>query len=240
MRIHFVTEKESQRWVLRPLVEALAREILGSTVGTAVDPDASVNFFFNYALYKPVPGITAALFTHRESGVFDLIAQRVDWCFVQSKLYAGALPCDKTTVLPTFPTDPRFYKDKLVLGVVGRRYIGGRKQMEWIEDLRAIQGVEVRATKGKLLRDEMPGFYKGIDYLVVIASNEGGPQPVLEALARCKPIIAPNVGYCWEFPVIRYVTKKDLLDTVRSLVLPKDGWKQSAKIVLEVLQRLVK
>lgn len=47
-------------------------------------------------------------------------------------------------------------------------------------------------------------FYAAIDYLVVTSTEEGGPMPVLEAIARGVPVIAPNVGWCWEFPVLRY------------------------------------
>lgn len=47
-------------------------------------------------------------------------------------------------------------------------------------------------------------FYGAIDYLVVTSTEEGGPMPVVEALAAGVPVIAPNVGWCWEFPVIRY------------------------------------
>src|SRR5690606_27066137 len=47
-------------------------------------------------------------------------------------------------------------------------------------------------------------FYDSIDYLVVTSLEEGGPIPVIEAISRGVPVIAPDVGWCWEFPVIRY------------------------------------
>lgn len=244
MRIRIVTEKESQRWILRRWSEALARELPDASVGTTIDPQAAVHLFINYALYQPVPaGIVAAVFTHRErqgrlATLFDKVAQQVDWCFAQCKITAALLPSDRTTILPTFP-EATFYKDPpLVLGVVGRSYRGGRKRMSWLEDLRMIKGIEVRTTWGRIPAEEMPSFYDGIDYLVVLADNEGGPQPVLEALARGKPVIAPNVGYCWEYPVLRYATKDELLGILRELILPRGGWKHSAQVILEVLGRL--
>ena len=243
MQIHIVTEKKSQRWILRPWSEALARELPNVSIGTNIDPSAEVNIFINYALYKPVQGITAAVFTHREhqghlATLFDNVAQQVDWCFAQCLITAALLPVGKTTILPLYP-DPMFYKDPpLVLGVVGRPYKSGRKRMEWIEDLEQIQGVEVRVASKVPLKD-MPSFYDNIDYLVILADNEGGPQPVLEALVRGKPVIASNVGYCWEYPVVRYTTKDDLLNLVRKLILPRNGWRQSALIVQEVFRRLL-
>jgi hypothetical protein len=205
-------------------------------VGTSPDPRAGVNFFINYALYQPVPTLSLAMFTHRERDsrreVFDRVAREVDWCFAQSQNALALLPPGKASVLPTGPTSDAFYKSPLVLGVAGRSYLSGRKRMGWVETLRQIPSVEVRVTGGNIPLAGMPAFYDGLDYLVVLSSNEGGPQPVLEALARGKPVIAPDVGYCWEHPVLRYSTKAELLDIVRGLVIPRDIWGRAANIVM--------
>ena len=53
--------------------------------------------------------------------------------------------------------------------------------------------------------DEREAFYASIDYLVVTATEEGGPMTVPEAIARHVPVIAPpEVGHCGEFPIIPY------------------------------------
>jgi len=243
MKIHFVTETKEQSWILRPMAERLASEIPGASVGTAVDPSATANVFFNYALYKPVTTITAAFFTHREKDErgddFDRIASEIGWCFAQSQRAALLLPAYKTSIIPTFPLGAAYYKKSLVLGIVGREYSSGRKRMDWLKDIRAINGVTVLVTEGKLKAAEMPGFYRMIDYLLVLSSNEGGPQPVLEALASCKPVIAPNVGYCWEYPGIRYDTKAELVEILSKLVLPRDGWRRSAAHIQHIIQRLM-
>lgn len=243
MKVHFVTETEAQRWILRPMAERLASEIPGATLGTSVNPTATANVFFNYALYKPVDTITAGFFTHRERDGelgrrFNRIAARIDWCFAQSQRTALLLPAPKTSIIPTFPLSAAFYKRTLVLGIVGRGYSSGRKRMDWLADIRAIEGVTALVTGGKLKAAEMPGFYRKMDYLLVLSDNEGGPQPVLEAIATCKPVIAPNVGYCWEYPCIRYSTKADLLEILSKLVLPRDGWRRSAAHIWHILKRL--
>ncbi len=242
MKINIVTESKRQSWILRPWAEALARNLPSANVGCAVDSQADVNLFINYALYKPVPTLTMAVFTHREGSergkIFDQIAEQVDWCFAQCETTKKLLPPSKTSILPTGPTDPAYYGRQIVLGVVGREYRSGRKRMDWIPALEALRGVTVRQTLGKIAEASLPAWYDGIDYLVVLANNEGGPQPVMEAMARGKPVIAPNVGYCWECPVLRYTTKKELIGIVRRLVIPQDTWVRAAKVVSTTLRKL--
>ena len=244
MRLHIVTEAEAQRWVLLPVAENLAHEIPGTTIGTSPDSRAAANLFINYALYEPVRTVATALFTHRERAGpfrarFNEVARRVNYCFGMNRHTLALLPKEKSSILWVWP-DVQFYrKTKIVLGISGRSYKSGRKRMEWIKDLRAIPGVEVRTTDSKLPWKHMPRFYDGLDYLVVIADNEGGPVTVLEALARGVPVIAPNVGYCWEFSVLRYRTKDELLNIVEGLVIPRDGWAQTAKHVMKVHRRLL-
>lgn len=61
-------------------------------------------------------------------------------------------------------------------------------------------------------------FYELIDYLVVSSSIEGGPVPVLDAIASGVPVIAPNVGWCWEYPCIPYDgTQEGLLNVCKKL-----------------------
>jgi len=148
------------------------------------------------------------------------------------------LPEGKSSIMWVWP-DPKYYRDKLILGVCGRAYKSGRKRMGWVEDLQAIPGVEIRTTGGKIAAADMPAYYDGLDYLVVIADNEGGPKPVVEALARGCPVIAPDVGYSWDFPVLRYETKAELLAIVRGLIIPRDSWKWTARHVAEVHRKLL-
>jgi glycosyltransferase involved in cell wall biosynthesis len=226
------------QWILRPFAECLAKEIPEASIGTERDHEADVNLFINYALYRPVASVTMALFTHREGpGKFDDVARQVDWCFAMCNNTLEWLPKDKSSILPTYPTQQGFYKD-LVLGVVGRTYSSGRKRMAWKEDLARIDGVTIRHAHGQIPAKLMPGFYDDIDYIVVLSENEGGPQPVIEAMARKCPVIAPDVGYCWDYPVIRYETKDDLLEIVHKLIVPRDGWRRAAQTILETYKYL--
>ena len=52
--------------------------------------------------------------------------------------------------------------------------------------------------------DRIAEFYRIIDVLLVPARYEGGPMPVLEALASGKEVLSPPVGFVPEFPHIEY------------------------------------
>jgi hypothetical protein len=135
--------------------------------------------------------------------------------------------------------DPQFHKGPLILGVVGREYPGNRKGTEALAEIRRLPGVEVRFTGGRLPFARLPEFYKSIDYLLVLSRNEGGPLPVLEALAMGKPVIAPDVGWCWEHPVIRYHTIDELKGILTKLVIPRDLCEKQSAMLMGVFERLI-
>jgi hypothetical protein len=132
-----------------------------------------------------------------------------------------------------------------VFGVIGRVYNSGRKGEALVA--RAVRdgfrfvacGVQGGRGRGRsLARSQWPcptpyalaqrdEFFRAIDYLVVTSTLEGGPMPVLEAIARGVPVIAPNVGWCWEFPVLRYaVGEYDSLRGVLEQLTAPPSWEQ--------------
>jgi glycosyltransferase involved in cell wall biosynthesis len=84
-------------------------------------------------------------------------------------------------------------------------------------------GFEVRFTGGDLPFKLLPLWYKSLNYLLVTGNVEGGPLPVKEAIAMGIPVIAPDVGWCWDYPVIRYEDTEDLKRVLARLA-PKDEW----------------
>jgi len=244
MTTHIVTEAEKQRWVLLPIAEHLAYHLDDCTIGTEPDLHADINLYINYALHQETGGITTALFTHKEEG--DLgerwkeVDAKVNWRFTMNgrSLASVSTPASVMSVWPEarFRLDRRFR-----LGVCARKY-RGRKRLDLIERITGIADqVDVSFTGGELASRDMPAWFDSIDALVVLGDNEGGPMPVLEALARHKPVIAPDVGFCWEFPVLRYWDLNGLELIIRGLVRVKNptNWARTAEHVQSVHRRLL-
>ena len=76
---------------------------------------------------------------------------------------------------------------------------------------------------------------------MVTATNEGGPVPVLDALTMGVPIIAPNVGWCWEYPVIKYSNNEELCKIINSLcsfVNVNKLWIESSNELLNIFKKV--
>jgi glycosyltransferase involved in cell wall biosynthesis len=196
-------------WIL----ERSAREIGSRVAGVSLNgrrQETKLTYFINYAQYEEVDGRSMALFTHREDGalgtLFDYVASRVD--------HAVAM-CNKTEELVSafgVPTSVIHMGTDgirpLRFGICGRTYPTGRKGEHLVSQM-VEAGYDVSAWgEGwpcPRFDGERDAFWNAIDYLVVTSTNEGGPVPVLEALARGVPVIAPDVGWCWEYTTIHYV-----------------------------------
>lgn len=245
MRIHIV--KSEDTWILRRIAHNI--RIPGSTVGNSPDPRAALNFYVCYQGFKArVPGTRhVPWFTHfpaeRDAGEKGFRRERwrravelADHCIGMSRETMTSLPPEKSSLWGGAP-EPMFVKPTLVLGVAAK--LSRRKCPERIEALKTIPGVEVRLTGGSLTLPELVEWYKGIDYLVVTSDTEGGPYPVMEAIAGGKPVIAPNVGWCWDYPVIRYEGTDGLLNVIRRLRFPPDPWGAASVELEDILRRVV-
>jgi glycosyltransferase involved in cell wall biosynthesis len=210
-------------WILERMARELAGALPGVTInagGTdrAVDPGAALTYYMpaKDILKFPSPRPRSmGLFTH---GPIGDLAGSFRACTSMNKRLGAELRkqgADVTVIRPGTWLPER----APIFGVVGRAYNSGRKGQELVAQavaagfnvLACAPAERIRATANSRwpcpvthkteARDD---FYRGIDYLLVPALEEGGPMPVLEAIARHVPVIAPDVGWCWEFPVIRY------------------------------------
>lgn len=228
--LNIVTEP-APGWVLRWMSEELCKVLPNSKVTEQMDPNADANIYINYGLLHEKSKLDIALFTHFEYKNVDLIQKwydasaKADLCLAMNKNILKYLDKSKSVVV-YIPPAKSFYKEKLILGVVGRNYsYTNRKRFDLIERLKEVNGVEIKRAES-LSFEEMPKFYKEIDYLLIIAENEGGPMPLVEALAYGKPVITRDVGFAYYYPVILYKEDDELVDIIRRLRLEGVTWER--------------
>jgi hypothetical protein len=169
----------------------------------------------------PADGWRIGLYTHGDSG-FDVIRE-FEVCLAMNQSMAGRLAEAGARKIRVIRPGAPWKQERVTFGVVGRVYNDGRKGEGFVANAIAAGFSFVACSTPKKIRatsrgiwpcpvthsaeseDSRRAFYQSIDYLVVTSLDEGGPMPVLEAIASGVPVIAPDVGWCWEFPVIRYV-----------------------------------
>lgn len=240
MRVNIVTESKEKAWILRRMAEELV-QLPDVTIGEPQGAD--VQMYINYALFNENhPGLKIAYFTHLEAEgiyrkrLFKVMLKCDVAVLMNGKLYSLALKSGKERAW-IIPPGTEFKPSKpLVFGVVGRTYPTGRKGERLVQKM-VEAGFDVRAwghgwpctILGSGVED-IARFYESIDYLVVLSNNEGGPVPVLEAIALKVPVIAPDVGFCWDHPVIRYTrgSWESLNEVLTKLARPRtwEDWRE--------------
>lgn len=226
MIVNVVSEPKERTWILRRWAEDLA-----SMDGVTIDhPEgADAQYYINYALYdEGHPGIKIAYFTHmEEEGPNRLrFSEVMEKCDVAVMMNKKLITNQKKSVVIVPSTNIGVGSYKPIFGVVGKTYESGRKGQYLIQNM-VDAGYDIRAwgfgwpcdIKGNgyegLIR-----FYNSLNYLVIPSLNEGGPMPVLEAIALKVTVIAPDVGFCWDHPVIRY--KKGSWDSLNEVLTKLD------------------
>lgn len=206
-------------WILERCGAELETRLPYVRLTDAAASPTTLAYYVNYSAWRGRQAKReAAFFTHLEPSPdardrFFEVARSVDRCVSMANVYTNLLIekgiSDVTTILPG--VDLENYRPLVRIGVVGRTYGTGRKGEWLLADLGRIDGVEFVGTQtdwgldGRPLREaEMPDFFRSLDYLLVTAAYEGGPMPVIEALAAGVEIIAPPVGFVPDYPHISY------------------------------------
>lgn len=234
--MNVVCRNHSEDRVLPRFARYLAAE-LGWELTAAPIANADVTYLMGYfevqvcRQWPPAPRV-ACLFTHREeepalarkTALFDEMAGRVDLRLAMCRKYARLLEdCGPTveTVLPVerdrFVPAPRPTPSRPVVGLSGYTYAGRRKGEDLARALMnrrpgvdwTVSGAGWHARAQRRPWSSMPAFYQSLDVLVCPSRVEGGPMPVLEALACGVKVVVPRgVGVVDELPdvpgVVRY------------------------------------
>jgi len=169
--------------------------------------DYDINYYINYNMFRYKSNkIDTALFTHTEENKthynnFISIAKKLDHCVSMSIKYENVLRSENILNCETISmgVDLNLYKPKLILGYIAKLH-RHRKGGTLLEKMKKLDFIELRITNGKLEEDELPNFYRQLDYTIVPSKIEGGPMCLLESFACGIPVIAPkDVGMVEEF-----------------------------------------
>jgi hypothetical protein len=208
MRINIITEQPG--WILHRCAQELANRLPDITVNGPRGSGDLTYYMPAYCWTKPEARDPAiGLWTHPTPDRLTRFVGRYRAHVAMNQRIGAALQArgaDVVVIRPGAATTPR----PMTVGVCGRVYRTGRKGEALVTQMLAAgyrvvawgSGWPCPIFSGQL--SSLASFYRAIDYLVVTSLEEGGPLPVIDALAYRVPVIAPDVGWCWEFPVIRY------------------------------------
>ncbi len=209
-------------WILQRLASELQRRLDYVDVGPTPDPSAPIQYYVNYGAYeRRVSPLEFAWFTHLDevdqnlANRFRSVSAAVDVAICHSKKYADIIHASGIRNVHVIHPGVDFgqFTPRLKIGVVGRTYPSGRKGEKLLAAVADVAGIEWHFTgegwfgrAQRLAANEMPDFYRNMDYILVPSLYEGGPMCVVEALACGVPVIAPPVGWVTEFPHIEFAT----------------------------------
>ena len=219
LKVHIVISDRG--WILERLAAEIASRYEYVTYSTEVNPNAPIQYYMTYGTWKGrVSPFEISFFTHLEPDGktrdrFFHVAANTNYCVCMSKLYEDLLRKEGinnvTTISPG--VDLERFTPKVKIGVVGRTYHTGRKGEHLVADVLDIPEIEWHFTGDgwpypglHLPDDQMPDFYRSMDYILVPSLYEGGPMCVLEALACGREVIAPAVGWVSQYPHIEFET----------------------------------
>lgn len=238
---HISIVLSDRSWILERLGVEIQKRLSNIALNDAADPSADINYYITFACRKaPMPTLEMGFFAHMEQTpelqkLFYDTAGQLDLCVCMSATYSRLLAARGIDSVVTIPpgVDHDRFRPKLRIGIVGRAYHTGRKGEGLVAQLMDMAGIDWHFTgtgwpkPGRHLSDEeLPDFYRSMDYILVPALYEGGPMCVPEALAVGTPVIASDVGWVSEFPHIPFRNGdaadlrrvlEGLLDTKRKL-----------------------
>lgn len=214
MFVNVVTEEGS--WILKRIAEESIKYCPESKISNHIDTKYQINYFVNYALYKPSKTKSVAYFTHFTEACGDKWREAekgLDGAVYMAKRYTPR--CKNSIQIP--PPGLTYMPEKFRIGVVGRQYADGRKGEKDIlsiakklisypitwdfmgswpisQDIRNLsQNYDVVNSSWKSDYESIK-YYKKLNVIISMATLEGGPVPLLEAAKIGTPIISTNIG----------------------------------------------
>lgn len=223
-------------WVMEKLANHFAKYLPNSSIRfrKPIVDESTINFYFNWHGINQKTFFDVGFFTHIENGARKLWDGKVRVCDLAVLLgnkYEDTVPENKRIIFNPPPFEQFLSNNKIKILVVGREYSSDRKNLGLYFKLKQLENIDISFTGGKLTEEELIQAYKETDYVLVTSKIESGPMCVVEALAMKKPIIAPDVGWCWDFPCIKYYNEDELMVILNQLYFSQDSWKFSVDIL---------
>lgn len=235
---HVSVVLSDRNWILERLGRELQVRLPKIDLNDAADPSADINYYITFACREqPAPTLEMGFFAHMEQSpalqeLFVRTAREVDVPVTMNTLYRDRLHAEGIKSAITIPpgVDLDRFDVKLRIGIVGRAYHTGRKGEALVAEVMDVPGIDWHFTgpgwpnpNKYVPEDELPDFYRSLDYVLVPALYEGGPMCVPEALAVGTPVIASDVGWVRDFPHIPFRTgdAADLRRVLTDLVAQK-------------------
>lgn len=211
MKINIVIREGDLGWILGRLAKELHQRLRWSINEKGADIDYCIPYYIYREATAP---IKIPLFTHKEKDggkreMFEKVSMQAKKSICLSEDTKKHIPLGGHVI----HLGSDLNKGK-TFGIVGKDYNTGRKNFHWLPKLKE-EFTIIHQGLGEEITNRR-SFYSGIDYLIVTSSIEGGPVPLLDAIATGVPVIAPDTGWCWEYPCIHY-EKDNLTDLQRVL-----------------------
>lgn len=218
---------QDRNWVMEELANHFHKYLPESKISTQPDFSSDINFYFNWHGLTQKTKFDVCYFTHIENRQWwDMIADACDVALLMGRKYDGTVPENKKVVFYPPPFEHFLPQKKIKVLIAGREYSSGRKNFNVIETISKKTNVDFFFTNGNLSKDELINAYNNTDYVLVTSKIEAGPMCVVEAIAMNKPVIAPDVGFCWDYPVIKYKTDEDLMKIFDNLTFSSSIWEE--------------
>jgi hypothetical protein len=214
-----------------------------SKISAVADPNSDVNFYFNWHGFKKKTRFDVCYFTHIENGskhrqMWNNSIKNCDVAVMMGSRYALTAPDFKRVIFNPPPFEIYKNSHPIKLLVVGRSYRTGRKNYSTLEEVKKHCNVDITFSKGKMTQAELFQAYQNTDYILVTSKIEAGPMSVAEAIAMRKPVIAPDVGWCWEYPVVRYRSTSELIKILNKLSFQDNAWELSVGDCLNEIEKI--
>lgn len=223
--IHIVLPYQSKamEYMSKPLLEELPK-LYNMTVSEQVDHNADLNYFIPWhplVGMEKTNGKYVMMYTHCNAGSQDLLldaCERADLIIPMS--FTGRkelidLGVDPKKIWVIYAPAPSIAFKRRTIGIVGFPQPNGRKRehilldLAWQYDLSPFQFLFVGAgwddlvselqslgvAAGSISVEDVTQAYYNMDVLLVTGYTEGGPLPILEAMAAGVDILSPQYGY---------------------------------------------